>query len=61
MRRPLVIYDCNRFLLDFLIYEENFVFFFISAMYTIVRPVPFIYRAKLLWWNVPVGGLYGGL
>ncbi len=39
MRKYLVIYEeavshiwlCNRSLLDFLIYEENFVFFFISV------------------------------
>jgi hypothetical protein len=30
MRRPLVIYDfCNCSILNFLIYEENFIFFFI--------------------------------
>ncbi len=30
-------------------------------MFKSVRLVPFFYRAKLLWWNVPVGGLFGGL
>jgi hypothetical protein len=33
MRRTLVIYDiCNRSLLNFLIYEENFILFFISVL-----------------------------
>ncbi len=35
MRKYLVIYEvglCNRSLLDFLIYKENFVFFFISIL-----------------------------
>ncbi len=40
MRKYLVIAEeavshlCNRSLLDFLIYEENFVFFFISVQYS---------------------------
>jgi hypothetical protein len=55
------IWLCNCSLLDFLIYEEILFSFFISAMYKIVRLVPFFYRAKLLWWNVRVHGLYGRL
>jgi hypothetical protein len=34
MRRPSVIYDfanCNCSILNFLLYEENLIFFFISA------------------------------
>ena len=31
MRRPLVIYDCNCYILNFHIYEENLIFFFISV------------------------------
>ncbi len=46
MRKYLVIYEeagshillCNRSLLEFLIYEENFVFFFISVPST--PPIP---------------------
>ncbi len=45
MRRPLVIYDCNRSRLNFLIYEENYFLFYQCTLYehSIAGPaVPYI-------------------
>ncbi len=51
MRRPVVIYDfATRFVVDFLIYEENFVFFFIIAASFLLASsnVPVVYCAAVL-------------
>ncbi len=61
MHRYLVIYEeaishkclCNRSLLDFLIHEENFVFFFISVRYLkildIIYNTKFCFHIEIFW------------
>ncbi len=51
MRRPLVIYDfATRSVVDFLIYEENLIFFFISVASFLLESsnVPVVHCAAVL-------------
>ena len=58
LRRPLVIYDfCNCSILNFLLYEENLIFFFIS-----VKNMKFKLFTLKAFLDFPVGGsCYGSV
>jgi hypothetical protein len=60
MRRPFVIYDFATASSGFPYILGKFCFFLSVQCLKLYVLFPSS-RAKLLWWNVPVGGLYGGL